>query len=64
MLNYMRDSLKHGHWPKLVLGAVAIGLVAYLGAYFSGATVKATEVQAPPAAMSGGGKKKKKRKGC
>jgi peptidyl-prolyl cis-trans isomerase D len=35
MLNYMRDSLKHGSWPKLVLGAVAIGLVAYLGAYFS-----------------------------
>lgn len=35
MLNYMRDSLKGGSWPKLVLALVAVGLVAYLGAYFS-----------------------------
>jgi peptidyl-prolyl cis-trans isomerase D len=36
MLNYLRDSLKKGTWPKVVLAATAIGLVAYLGAYFSG----------------------------
>jgi hypothetical protein len=35
-----------------------------VGAYFSGATVKATEVKAPPPAMSGGSKKKEKRNGC
>jgi peptidyl-prolyl cis-trans isomerase D len=35
MLNTFRESLKHGTWPKLVLGATAIGLTAYLGAYFS-----------------------------
>jgi len=36
MLNYLRDSLKQRTWPKIVLGATAIGLVAYLGAFFSG----------------------------
>lgn len=35
MLNYLRDSLKKGTWPKVVLAATAVGLVAYLGAYFS-----------------------------
>jgi peptidyl-prolyl cis-trans isomerase D len=35
MLNFLRDSLKKGVWPKVVLGVTAVGLVAYLGAYFS-----------------------------
>jgi peptidyl-prolyl cis-trans isomerase D len=35
MLNILRDSLKKGIWPKVVLVIVAVGLVAYLGAYFS-----------------------------
>lgn len=35
MLNFLRDSLKKGIWPKVVLGITAVGLVAYLGAYFS-----------------------------
>jgi peptidyl-prolyl cis-trans isomerase D len=35
MLNFLRDSLKKGIWPKVVLGVTAVGLVAYLGAYFS-----------------------------
>jgi peptidyl-prolyl cis-trans isomerase D len=35
MLNYLRDSLKKGTWPKVVLAVTAVGLVAYLGAYFS-----------------------------
>jgi peptidyl-prolyl cis-trans isomerase D len=36
MLNFLRDSLKTGAWPKLILAAVGIGLVAYLGAYWTG----------------------------
>lgn len=43
MLNFLRESLKTGAWPKIVLAAVAIGLIAYLGAYFSGDTTSRGE---------------------